>query len=242
MFNQIAMINFLKELPFILLDFRKTRGFHLFKDLRFYRKEKSTKVIFDIGANHGEFAIKFSQYFKNANIYCFEPVKSTFNVLEKNLSRYSNFKIFQKALGDKAGIAKIYLNKESDLVSSLVPNSKFHSSSTSEDVEVLTIDGFCQENGIKKIDILKIDVEGFELNVLEGAKNMLMEKKIDFIILEAGFGDTFHTRLDELVLFLAPFQYKILGIYDFDINYKKAKQSLESVNVLFKIYENSDTL
>lgn len=65
-----------------------------------------------------------------------------------------------------------------------VTNAQFKSKEI--EVEIKTLDQYCQENNIEEIDFIKIDVEGFEMNVFEGAKNLLLNNKIHAIQFEFG--------------------------------------------------------
>ncbi len=84
-------------------------------------------------------------------------------------------------------------------------------------VPTLTLDHYCQVNNINKIDILKIDVQGFELNVLQGAKTLLNEGKVTMIYSEVTFAETYmnQTRFTDLVSYLSKFNYEIWDIGSF---------------------------
>lgn len=66
-----------KDFAFWLLDQRKTRGYHLMNDLRFWTRDRSVDVIFDVGANVGQTVDRFRKYFPSARIEAFEPVSDT---------------------------------------------------------------------------------------------------------------------------------------------------------------------
>jgi len=135
------------------------------------------RTIFDVGANTGQSALRFSGAFPTSDIYSFEPVPDTFAALKQNTSGIRHVRTFQCAMGAKPDRAKIFLGDVSQ------KNSMVAETGKSVDVEVKTIDGFCDENGIKAIDFLKIDVEGFEFQVLDGAAKML-DGHVKFIYCE----------------------------------------------------------
>jgi len=134
----------------------------------------------DIGAHIGRYTILLSKNFKR--IIAIEPVKDSFNVLRKNilLNRLKNVKVINFAIGEKERITKIYINKENLGASSLIEKSK---NCTEQKVKMISLDKLIKSLKIKKIDVIKIDVEGYELNVLKGAKKLL-KKFRPLIIIE----------------------------------------------------------
>jgi len=84
-----------------------------------------------------------------------------------------------------------------------------------EEVDVITIDKFCADNDIHRIDLLKVDVEGYEKEVLQGAERMLASHAIRFIYAETTFlsDDLKHMHISELTGYLEPLGYRFLSIY-----------------------------
>jgi FkbM family methyltransferase len=145
----------------------------------------NSNVIFDVGANIGLTTIKFKKSYNSATIHSFEPVKKTFNILKETLKQYNVFP-HNLAFGSKnsTSMIKVY---ENSVLNSLIDDSLIMSNNstyTKENIEIQTIDYFCSINGIKEIDILKIDTEGYDYEVLLGAENMIKEKKVNFIFFE----------------------------------------------------------
>lgn len=119
-------------------------------------------VVFDCGAHHGYASILFSRWVgEGGTVYAFEPAPSNVAVIEKNvqLNALNNVKIELSALGAKAGTA--LLSKES--------NAQIRPGSGGIDVPVVPIDDYEHLNPT----VLKIDVEGFELEVMRGARQVL---------------------------------------------------------------------
>tara|TARA_B100001248_G_scaffold262713_1_gene261358 strand:+ start:17533 stop:18249 length:717 start_codon:yes stop_codon:yes gene_type:complete len=178
-----------------------------------YPNPKEFKTIIDSGANIGQSALAYSRDFPKANIYSFEPVKDTFAALKNNTSNCPHVHCIHKGLGPQEASLAISINPDSQQ-SSL---AKSDPSLPSETVQITTLDQFCQEQNIDQIDLLKTDTEGFDLEVLKGAKNLLKEGKITFILSEAGFHkhDKQHTNFHELSRMLeGGFDYGFLGIYE----------------------------
>lgn len=90
------------------------------------------------------------------------------------------------------------------------------SDAKSETVRIDTIDGYCSRHAINTIDLLKIDTEGYEIPVLEGACSQLEAGNIAFILCEVGFtrSNTRNTYFADLTEFLASRRYSFFGLYD----------------------------
>lgn len=151
-------------------------------------------VVFDVGANTGEFTrMAISDTDNNLIVYCFEPVHTTFsafNEVMSKLDRSANIIMVNAALSDTNGVANIYT---SGYLSGTNSMHKRHLGALGEirqnnveKIKTIRGDSFCIEAGIQHIDFLKIDTEGHELAVLKGFEQMLLEKKIDFIQFEYG--------------------------------------------------------
>lgn len=163
-------------------------------------------VMFDVGANQGQYTSLLFSEIPEALIYSFEPSLSAFNKLNQKLGDHRNIHFYNLGLSDVKGVKKLYASKEASVQSTFISKNQ---SLFVEDVSVTTIDLFCEENDIEHIHFLKIDVEGFEFQVLSGAKRLLNQKKIDFIQFEFGnhqkhtrhFLSDFHELLGDFTLY-----------------------------------------
>jgi FkbM family methyltransferase len=137
-------------------------------------------TIFDVGGNFGQTALLFAKAFPAATIYTFEPVPSSFSRLQKAVCGHNRIKLFNTALGDKAGTITM------NLTQSAGSNTILQSSAATGSVTVTinTIDSFVTTNAIEVIDLLKIDVEGYELPVIEGAAQLIKRGGIRYIYAE----------------------------------------------------------
>lgn len=144
--------------------------------------DKKDVIVFDVGAHTGEwFNIFKKNYTENSTTYSFEPSSKSFEELSK--IKCSGFFPYKFALGDKSGMLYLTGDESGSSGSQIISSN---TSGTTESVKVKTLDEFCTENRVKEIDLLKIDIEGYELNLLRGAKKMLAEKKIKLIQFEFG--------------------------------------------------------
>jgi FkbM family methyltransferase len=139
-------------------------------------------VFFDVGGGIGCYTV-FSAKLVNGPIHTFEPVEENILTIEKNLDANrvaSKVVLNQLALSNKKGFCRI--QKAADLFSGRVAD--LSSQHRNGYIEVTTLDSYCLQRNIDHIDVLKIDVEGHEREVIEGGKQLLIDKKIRIIILE----------------------------------------------------------
>ena len=145
------------------------RGRHWMYDVQRARQSRRADVIFDVGANIGQTAWGLVRYFPGSAIYCFEPVQSSFDILSERYGARANVRCVRAALGDRPERRVIGLCEDPEqntLVEGGPGNARL--TGATEEIEVTTADNFCAGNGIAAIDILKMDVQGWELNVLRG--------------------------------------------------------------------------
>lgn len=145
------------------------------------------RCIFDVGANVGQFAESFAGHCPTADIWSFEPVPESYEQLAKLAVRHPKIRPFKLALGDKEEQQSMNLYPISTM-NSLAANPMFesiHSFPTSSiEVSVTRLDEFCRSKEIAKIDLLKIDTEGFDLQVLHGARATLERRAVRFVVTE----------------------------------------------------------
>jgi len=142
-----------------------------------------SKTILDIGANIGCTALLFSKLADT--VWAFEPSPSTFSLLEKNISNsgLSNIHAQNIGIGDlqcKSEITFAPSNRSGGFVSNQTQASKGH---VTETIVIRTLDEFVRSQGVKDIDFIKIDVEGFEGKVIQGGGATLLENK-PLVVLE----------------------------------------------------------
>jgi len=198
-------------------------------------------IIFDVGANVGNWSQLVLKDFKEIDhqLFCFEPAKESFYQLKKNLDHHLNIKFYNFAFGAKNEAKSLFYDKETSGLASIYNRQLAHFNiklNLSQSIKVRTLDNFCEVNKIKKIDFLKIDVEGSELNVLKGAKKMIEDNKIQFIQFEFG-GSNIDSRtyFQDFYYFLKDkyYIYRILkdGFYKI-LNYKEYYELFLTTNFL----------
>jgi FkbM family methyltransferase len=146
-----------------------------------------TPILFDIGANIGDFSYVFLSMFPNAKIYAFEPVPEIFNNLKERFKNFDNFEYYNLALSRTKGEKEFYYIKNSIGMSSLYYRPEHFPRFQTEKIIVKTdkLDNLAFPKNMK-IDYMKIDTEGSEMSVLEGALETIKEKSPSFIQWEYG--------------------------------------------------------
>jgi len=187
-------------------------------------------TVLDIGANIGQSAIKFHHAFPQANIYCFEPVNHLNIKLEENLKPFSKIHVYSDALGASPAQSQIYLTTHETTSSLIKPDYV----KQTQIVNVITVDDFLRSEKIDKVGLVKIDVEGMDLEVLKGAEKTLNSKKVEFILVECGFYNDSPNLVsfDSIRDYLLHFDYRIFGIYDQQLAWS-GTQNLRYVNACF---------
>jgi FkbM family methyltransferase len=184
---------------------------------------KDLDIIIDVGANQGQFSIASSKYFPKADIYAFEPSKKTFDKLTENTKEISNLHLSNCALGNSSGTITFFENDYSHASSILkisktqVDNQPATRNVTESTVDIRKLDevgiNFGTENRAKVL--LKLDVQGYEKNVLEGSINVL--EKIDYILFESSFVQMYDNEplFNELNDFLTNHKFRFIKPLDF---------------------------
>lgn len=157
--------------------------------LAIQRLVKKGGVAIDIGANIGLFSVYLSKELgKKGKVYAFEPIKDTYWRMKENLTlnRCENVEAFQEAISNKKGKAVMNVFPEGYGAWNTFGKPQFGEIKpiSRETVPVTTLDEFVKQKDIRKIDFLKIDVEGFELDVLQGGKKAITSNKVKHLSFE----------------------------------------------------------
>lgn len=146
--------------------------------------------VLDVGANEGVVTTAALLTYPECRVISFEPVKQTYEVLARNVAPFRKRVIlYNSALSTQNGTASIHITNAHG-ANSLEPHSPFHKHFNPhireirrEEIELVRLDDIAATFPTKKIDILKIDVEGHELQVLEGGEEFI-RSSVDVIIIE----------------------------------------------------------
>ncbi|MEX1120802.1 MAG: FkbM family methyltransferase [Balneolales bacterium] len=140
-------------------------------------------TIFDIGANLGYYSVQFAEKTGNkGSVYSFEPLDYQLQYLKQNISlnRLDHITVEKQIVSDRAGEQTIYFSssKNSGQSSIHTPTKTF------ESIPAITLDDYCRENNIARIDLIKIDVEGHEYKVVTGMESLLSSKSVGSLFIE----------------------------------------------------------
>jgi len=180
--------------------------------------QNKSLIILDVGANIGQSYKMYQKIFQIKKYFALEPNLCSYNILKQQLPLVKSFNV---AAGNKSTLVDFYISPISILSTTLLPNldskwftlkkiimgnslTKFQKAT----VKQVTIDDFVTEQNIAQIDLLKVDVEGFELQVLVGSQNALRNGIISVIQLEQHFNDQRENNYEEIKLILSKFKFE----------------------------------
>lgn len=170
----------------------------LIKSLEQIRQVTDFNMAVDVGANIGLHSVRFAKLFKN--VIAFEPSSTNFECLQQNIKNYPNVKTFKTALGESNDKLNLCLPKDSNNCGAFSFKDFVNSDQDllKENVSVVDLDSF-----LLAPDFIKIDTQGFELEVIKGAVKTI-EKHRPVILAEV---DRVQTQLVANVL--APYNYRL---------------------------------
>jgi FkbM family methyltransferase len=192
-------------------------GFDAYEDMR-KLAATDAPLVFDIGANRGQTIEHFRSAFAHPVIHAFEPGRDTFAALQRCSAGIVDLHLNNVALGARAESRTFLQNTRDDMSSFLEPSVDAWGEITDRyPVDVTTVDDYCAARGVERIDILKSDTQGFDLDVLRGAQRMIDRRAIRLVFLEITFSDMYKgsPRFDEIYAFLADRGFALVSFYDF---------------------------
>jgi len=176
------------------------------------------KVILDVGASSGLFAEEARQHWPGAEIHCFEPEPDYVGQLEHRAKTNSRLKVCGALVGATVRPEQTYfhlmggstvLQENTDR-----PENPTTTCGPPRTSRMITLDGYCEEHGVRP-EFLKIDVQGYELEVLKGAERVL--QSIDVILTEVNHTELFKgvPLAAELIAWIAQRGYALHDICNF---------------------------
>ena len=149
------------------------RGAICWYDISCFAGTRRLGAILDVGANVGQTAWGLVRYFPDATIYCFEPAAGPFAVLQSKYGSRGNVHCINAALGAAAEKRTLLVGADTELNTFVTDGPRGGRLTDHEVVEVDTVDRFCATRDIAQIDVLKMDVQGWECEILSGAARMI---------------------------------------------------------------------
>ncbi|WP_333466056.1 FkbM family methyltransferase [Microcoleus sp. T3_B1] len=159
------------------------RGFYSYHQCNFLENLLKPEMVFmDVGANHGEFTCFAAKRLTSGSVIAFEPVSTTFEKLSSNvkMNQWNHVQLVQKGLSDRVGKLPIYISMEKEKhynlhnegVATIYPDQNY--TECLGEIELTTLDRWMEENPqIQRLDVMKIDIEGAELDALKGGEKTL---------------------------------------------------------------------
>lgn len=185
-------------------------------------------TVIDVGFHHGRFSQKVIQLRPKCSIVAFDPSREASGIFHQRFTEEKRINFLPSALGKEQTTVVLhdYANECNSLSARL--DGSPDGVCTEYEVEMTTLDKACAEQDISKIDLLKIDAEGHDLDVLRGATQLLSDKKISMLMFEYASGWIFsrHT-LAEVHDFFEPLPYRpfrlfngFLVPFEYDVNHE----------------------
>lgn len=192
-----------------------------------YEKEIESKIneivkpgmnVIDIGANMGYFTLILSHLVgSKGKVFAFEPNPTMNEILKKNceINNLKNVKIFQEALAESKGNLKLFFPGEGyEAWGSFRPPLNKYKTTKEVLVKTTTLDTILEKYGVKKVDFVKMDVEGAEYSIFKGSKKTISSKGKPIIIFECAESNTklFGHNVLNVLQYLSKFNYEITQI------------------------------
>jgi FkbM family methyltransferase len=186
------------------------------------RIKSDNPLIIDVGANLGASVAFYRRLFPKARIIAFEPDPKTFQRLKRRHARAHNVRLLNCGVGAMPGRLRLHRNTHSstnsfldvDETSTWVKQTPGFRKIDPIEVEVITLDDIAESETLDRVDFVKCDTQGFEPEVLTGAKRLLKEKRIGLLRLEVLCG-RFYERsvsLFDIESILHPFGYRLISL------------------------------
>lgn len=217
-----------------------------FDDLKFLYSlvDRQPEVILDCGANIGFVTHQLKNCFPNATIHAFEPNPTVYAKLSDHYKDSDKIKCHNMGIADKNGELIFNVNANSGTSSFLNPTS-YHTSNMASKrinpikVPVCAISDLMQKENIRHIDILKLDIEGYEIKALQGINNLLEE--VSLVFTEVNLIPTYEGQplIEDIIIYLRERGFHVYNFYG--INENKDRQA-NITNLLFMSSRFKDEL
>lgn len=199
-----------------------------FEDARLQLAPREIQTVVDVGANVGDVCQHLLDNFLRTRIYAFEPDADCYTRLVSRFADEPRVSPAKLALSDRQERRTLFRYSESGLnaLSSLAGASgKFLAGygvqpAAAEEVELTTLDAFCQRHAIEHIDFLKLDVQGWELHCLRGCRKLLAASRISAVYAEVNFVKLYDEQayFEDLALFLRDYGFQLFSLYALSFN------------------------
>jgi FkbM family methyltransferase len=140
-------------------------------------KLRSSPTIIDCGANIGLVSLAYINAYPKANIHAIEPASDNFELLRKNLGGNDGIRIIRAAVSNQSGTGQLVLSKRSPSSHSMSEAAIRHQGKR-ERIDLITLKDYLDRNNIEKVDLLKLDIEGAEMDAIEGLGKRIRDVRV----------------------------------------------------------------
>lgn len=175
------------------------------------------KLICDVGANVGQSVDEAKRRWPSSQIIAFEPSPTSFSELSTRYANDPQVRLERLALSDHRGEAPFHVIDDTSYSTNDSLNRPIMwASSNTVQVMVDTLDAYCAERSIEQIDILKIDTQGHDLLVLQGATDLLRRRAIGCVVAEVCFAAKYEDQpaMEEFLAFGRDVGYSFAGLFE----------------------------
>lgn len=192
-------------------------GVSPFADMQRLLEGERMVTILDVGANEGQSVARFLEAFPSSFVHSFEPGPETCRKLSTRFAGVPGVRIWNRGVGASNSTLKFYESDQSDMSSFLAPApAGWGTIINTRDVEVCSLDWFAADQRLKFIHILKSDTQGFELEVLRGASQLMTDGRIGIVYLELILSDMYKGQpsFREVIEYLQGMDFALVSFYD----------------------------
>ena len=195
-------------------------------------KTLGISVLVDVGANKGQFSLLAKTLFPSLKVFAFEPLQEPRKTYLDIFINHKGLNIYPYAIGESSSVETIHVSKKMDS-SSLLPISELQGSiypgteeSHVEKIEVRRLENVLSSDDITGVSLLKIDVQGFELSVLNGSKELMPQ--FTYAYIECSYIELYEGQalVTEILEFMIKAQFELIGIYN--TSYSKNGSAVQS--------------
>jgi FkbM family methyltransferase len=178
-------------------------------------------VVFDVGANRGQTTELYRVLFADSTIHAFEPQRDLFEDMQRRLGGLERIVLNRVALADRIGTATLHKTNKAETSSLLPLNADsawaraldMHAQGH-EEVATETLDHYCAAHGVDAIDLLKLDVQGYEPECLRGAAGLLAARRIRVLQVELTYHEIYAraSSFSDVETMLTPHGYRLFSL------------------------------
>jgi FkbM family methyltransferase len=215
---------------------RGVGGVELLHDAQILLRNVDRPLLFDVGANVGQTTLAMLDHFRSPRIHAFEPSPATCQLLQRAVGARAGVTVVPSALGEHEGVQPFHVTKDYSVNDSLLVPA-WQGEDSVVDVRVETVMGYCARGTIERIDLLKIDAQGYDLHVLRGARTMLDEKRITLVACEVNQTHLYEGQptIRDVLAFADDVGYELVGFYE----QTYVADALSYFDILFRVRPGS---